>query len=108
MDFPQDLLWFLLHWILLPDGKAFRFMLLNMALARNAQNGLQEHLTLAVEAYQSSGVHTKVSMLIQTAFQKYGEDVETLCPILVNIAEENQLCMMVNFNFKISHSPAQA
>ncbi|KAI6113984.1 hypothetical protein F5141DRAFT_684951 [Pisolithus sp. B1] len=64
--------------------------------ARNAQNSLQEHLTLAVEAYQSSGVHTKVSMLIQTAFQKYGEDVETLCPILVNIAEENQLSMMLS------------
>ncbi|KAI6094326.1 hypothetical protein F5141DRAFT_1173446 [Pisolithus sp. B1] len=59
--------------------------------ARNAQDGLQEHLTLAVEKYQSSCVHAKVNILIEEAFQKYGEDVETLCPILVHIAKENQL-----------------
>ncbi|KAI6023695.1 hypothetical protein BKA83DRAFT_4125201 [Pisolithus microcarpus] len=49
---------------------------------RNAGHGLQEQLDLAVEIYQSSGVHAKVSKLIQEAFEKYGEEEEILCPIL--------------------------
>ncbi|KAI6104273.1 hypothetical protein EDD16DRAFT_1699753 [Pisolithus croceorrhizus] len=66
--------------------------------ARNAQRGLQEYLNLAIQTYQSSGIHDQVNKLIQEAFQKYGEDVETLSPVFVGIAEENKLSKMLNKN----------
>ncbi|KAI6029242.1 hypothetical protein PISMIDRAFT_683379 [Pisolithus microcarpus 441] len=59
---------------------------------KNGSNHIQEDLTLAVEEYQRSGVHAKVNKLIQAAFAKHGQDVKTLCHILLEIARENQLC----------------
>ncbi|KAI6137511.1 hypothetical protein EDD17DRAFT_447191 [Pisolithus thermaeus] len=55
-------------------------------------DNLQESLTLAVKEYQSSGIHAKVNESIQKAFEKYGDNVDNLCPVLVHIAKENQLC----------------
>lgn len=65
---------------------------------KNGSNHIQEDLTLAVEEYQRSGVHAKVNKLIQAAFAQYGQDVKTLCPILLQIAKENQLSKMLNRN----------
>ncbi|KAI6113457.1 hypothetical protein EDD16DRAFT_1897089 [Pisolithus croceorrhizus] len=64
--------------------------------AKNSRDDLQEDLTSAVEKYQSSGTHAKVSKLIKEAFEKCGENVGTLCPILVSIAKDNQLSKMLN------------
>ncbi|KAI6168705.1 hypothetical protein EDD17DRAFT_637077 [Pisolithus thermaeus] len=59
-------------------------------------HNLQEGLTLAVKEYQSSGIHAKVNESIHKAFEKYGDDVDNLCPVLVHIAKENQLSKMIN------------
>ncbi|KAI6094772.1 hypothetical protein F5141DRAFT_835906 [Pisolithus sp. B1] len=64
--------------------------------ARNGRQDLQEDLTSAVEQYQSSGTCAKVNTLIQEAFEKYGDNVDVLCPILVHIAQQNQLSKMLN------------
>ncbi|KAI6025421.1 hypothetical protein EDC04DRAFT_239102 [Pisolithus marmoratus] len=56
---------------------------------------LQEDLTLAVKKYETSGVHANVQKHINAAFQEHGEDVEILCPILVDIAKQNQMCKML-------------
>ncbi|KAI6026816.1 hypothetical protein BKA83DRAFT_4491262 [Pisolithus microcarpus] len=62
---------------------------------KDGSNSLQEDLNLAAEEYKSSGIHAKVNKLIQAAFQNHGDDVETLCPILVKIAQQNQLCKIL-------------
>ncbi|KAI6162610.1 hypothetical protein EDD17DRAFT_1573587, partial [Pisolithus thermaeus] len=54
-------------------------------------NDLQEDLNFIVEKYQSSGIQAKVNKLIQEAFKVHGNNVEILCPILVDIALQNQL-----------------
>ncbi|KIK13268.1 hypothetical protein PISMIDRAFT_688848 [Pisolithus microcarpus 441] len=59
---------------------------------KDERNDLQEDMNLAVEEYKSSGIHAKVNKLIQEAFQNHDDDVEILCPILVKIAQQNQLC----------------
>ncbi|KAI6127606.1 hypothetical protein EDD16DRAFT_246540 [Pisolithus croceorrhizus] len=64
--------------------------------ARNGRQDLQEYLTSAVEQYQSSGTCAKVNTLIQEAFEKYGDNVDVLYPILVDIAQQNQLSKMLN------------
>ncbi|KIK14515.1 hypothetical protein PISMIDRAFT_687869 [Pisolithus microcarpus 441] len=63
---------------------------------KDGSNSLQEDLNLAAEEYKSSGIHAKVNKLIQAAFQNHGDDVETLCPILVKIAQQNQLSKMLD------------
>ncbi|KAI6095326.1 hypothetical protein EDD16DRAFT_760710 [Pisolithus croceorrhizus] len=67
-------------------------ILLNRVLVQGGWDNLQESLTLAVKEYQSSGIHAKVNESIQKAFEKYGDNVDNLCPVLVHIAKENQLC----------------
>ncbi|KAI6101860.1 hypothetical protein F5141DRAFT_1065820 [Pisolithus sp. B1] len=64
---------------------------------KNRRNDIQEELNSAVREYQSTGVHAKVNKFIQEAFQKYGEDMEVLCPILVDIAKENQISKNLNW-----------
>ncbi|KAI6097634.1 hypothetical protein EDD16DRAFT_596921 [Pisolithus croceorrhizus] len=59
-------------------------------------DNLQDSLTLAVKEYQSSGTHAKVNESIQKAFEKYGDNVDNLCPVLVHIAKENQLSKMIS------------
>ncbi|KAI6102598.1 hypothetical protein EDD16DRAFT_346556 [Pisolithus croceorrhizus] len=59
-------------------------------------NDLQEDLNFIVEKYQSSGIQAKVNKLIQEAFKVHGNNVEILCPILVDIALQNQLSKMLN------------
>ncbi|KAI6103364.1 hypothetical protein F5141DRAFT_1065201 [Pisolithus sp. B1] len=71
-------------------------ILLKMALDNNGRNDLQKDLTSAVEKYQGSGIHAKVNTLIQEAFDKYGNNVDVLCPILVDIAQQNQLSKMLD------------
>ncbi|KAI6100029.1 hypothetical protein EDD16DRAFT_1526655 [Pisolithus croceorrhizus] len=61
------------------------------AIVQHGLDVLQESLTLAVKEYQSSGIHAKVTKSIQKAFEKYGDNVDNLCPVLVHIAKENQL-----------------
>ncbi|KAI6103440.1 hypothetical protein F5141DRAFT_1065254 [Pisolithus sp. B1] len=56
---------------------------------------IQKDLNLAVEKYKSSGIHAKVNVLIQAAFEKHGDDTEILCPTLVEIAQLNQLCKVL-------------
>ncbi|KAI6016055.1 hypothetical protein PISMIDRAFT_689537, partial [Pisolithus microcarpus 441] len=60
------------------------------------RNDLQEDLNLAGEEYQSSGIQAKVNKLIQEAFQNHDDNVEVLCPILVKIAQGNQLSKILN------------
>ncbi|KIK17282.1 hypothetical protein PISMIDRAFT_685397 [Pisolithus microcarpus 441] len=62
---------------------------------KDGRNGLQEDLNLAAKEYKRSGIHAKVNKLIQEAFQNHGDDVEILCPILVKIAQQNQLCKIL-------------
>ncbi|KAI6026798.1 hypothetical protein BKA83DRAFT_4124388 [Pisolithus microcarpus] len=69
--------------------------LLKMVLVKDGRNGLQEDLNLAAKEYKRSGIHAKVNKLIQEAFQNHGDDVEILCPILVKIAQQNQLCKIL-------------
>ncbi|KIK13873.1 hypothetical protein PISMIDRAFT_688366 [Pisolithus microcarpus 441] len=57
----------------------------------DGRNNMQDCLTLAVKEYQGSGIHTKVNESIQKAFEKCGDNMDALCPILVHIAKENQL-----------------
>ncbi|KAI5988202.1 hypothetical protein EDD15DRAFT_2371633 [Pisolithus albus] len=57
----------------------------------DGSNHMQEFWTLAVKEYQSSGIQNKVNESIQKAFEKCGNNVDALCPILVHIAKENQL-----------------
>ncbi|KIK18996.1 hypothetical protein PISMIDRAFT_683515 [Pisolithus microcarpus 441] len=59
---------------------------------------MQECLTLAVKEYQSSGIHNKVEESIQKAFENWGDNVDDLCPILVHIAQENQLSKILTRN----------
>ncbi|KIO12043.1 hypothetical protein M404DRAFT_994085, partial [Pisolithus tinctorius Marx 270] len=59
--------------------------------ARQGRSHFQADLTVAVTEYQTSGVQANVNQHIEAAFQEYGEDVEILCPILVDIARENQM-----------------
>ncbi|KAI6026843.1 hypothetical protein BKA83DRAFT_3171854 [Pisolithus microcarpus] len=63
---------------------------------KDERNDLQEDMNLAVEEYKSSGIHAKVNKLIQEAFQNHDDDVEILCPILVKIAQQNQLSKMLS------------
>ncbi|KAI6110681.1 hypothetical protein EDD16DRAFT_1609975 [Pisolithus croceorrhizus] len=55
------------------------------------EKNVEKHFKIAVKEYQTSGVQAKVIALIAVAFQEHGENVEVLCPILVNIAKENQM-----------------
>ncbi|KAI6102069.1 hypothetical protein EDD16DRAFT_367833 [Pisolithus croceorrhizus] len=71
-------------------------ILLNRVLVQGGWDNLQESLNLAVKEYQSSGIHAKVNESIQKAFQKYGDNVDNLCPVLVHITKENQLSMMIS------------
>ncbi|KAI6138111.1 hypothetical protein BKA82DRAFT_1004639, partial [Pisolithus tinctorius] len=73
-------------------GAILVFEYLYFLLQDKAREGdLQDNLTQAVKQYQTSGVHDNVNKLIDRAFQEHGEDVEVLCPILVDIAKENQM-----------------
>ncbi|KAI6151543.1 hypothetical protein BKA82DRAFT_1006718 [Pisolithus tinctorius] len=58
-----------------------------------AETGMtsQQCWAFAVRAYQTSDVKAKVHQLIQAAFMEHGEDMKNLCPILVDIAQENQM-----------------
>lgn len=62
---------------------------------KNGTRYLEEDLAVAVRAYQISGVQANVHQLIEAAFQEHGEDVENLCPILVDVARKNQMSKMI-------------
>ncbi|KAI6115869.1 hypothetical protein F5141DRAFT_633091 [Pisolithus sp. B1] len=64
--------------------------------AQHGRHNLQESLTLAVKEYKRSGIHARVNESIQETFEKYGDNVDILCPILVDIAKENQLSKMLS------------
>lgn len=51
----------------------------------------QRSLTLAAEEYQKSGRQHIVCKQIEAVFQEHGENVKILCPILVDIAKQNQM-----------------
>ncbi|KAI6008887.1 hypothetical protein F5J12DRAFT_57838 [Pisolithus orientalis] len=53
---------------------------------------LQQDLTLIVQKYQKSGVQEIVNACIAEAFQQHGDRVDDLCPMLVGIAQANQMC----------------
>ncbi|KAI6008592.1 hypothetical protein EDC04DRAFT_2610894 [Pisolithus marmoratus] len=55
------------------------------------QQDFQRFLTMAVEEYQTSGVQARVNKLVAVAFQHHGDNAEALCPVLVDIAKENQI-----------------
>ncbi|KIO05673.1 hypothetical protein M404DRAFT_513669 [Pisolithus tinctorius Marx 270] len=57
----------------------------------NAKKDLQQDLTEIVKKYQKSGVQNAVIAHIAAAFQQHGESVDDLCPMLVGIAQENQM-----------------
>ncbi|KAI5980692.1 hypothetical protein EDC04DRAFT_3100364 [Pisolithus marmoratus] len=62
----------------------FEYSYFLMELKEDEQD-VQRHITAAVEQYQASGTQGNVMELIHKAFEEHGEDVETLCPILVDI-----------------------
>ncbi|KAI5999100.1 hypothetical protein EDD15DRAFT_2363126 [Pisolithus albus] len=66
---------------------------------KDGRNDLQEDLNFAVDEYKSSGIQAKVNKLIQEAFQSYGDNVEILCPILVKIAQQNQLYQTIDARY---------
>ncbi|KAI6101818.1 hypothetical protein F5141DRAFT_1135905, partial [Pisolithus sp. B1] len=68
----------------------FEYMYFSLQVNPDEQN-VEKHFRMAVKEYQTSGVQAKVTALIVVAFQEHGENVEVLCPILVNIAKENQM-----------------
>ncbi|KAI6009225.1 hypothetical protein EDC04DRAFT_860841 [Pisolithus marmoratus] len=55
------------------------------------EQNVQRSITAAVKHYQASGTQSNVMKLIHKAFEDHGEDVETLCPILVDIVKDNQI-----------------
>ncbi|KAI6139295.1 hypothetical protein BKA82DRAFT_4223615 [Pisolithus tinctorius] len=57
-----------------------------------AKNDLQLDLTTVIQKYQQSSVQNTVNAQIAVAFQKHGESVDDLCPMLVDIAQANQMC----------------
>ncbi|KAI6140396.1 hypothetical protein BKA82DRAFT_4213248 [Pisolithus tinctorius] len=57
----------------------------------NDRKDLQQHLTEIVRKYEKSGVQKAVIAHIAAAFQQHGESVDDLCPMLVGIAQENQM-----------------
>ncbi|KAI6138657.1 hypothetical protein BKA82DRAFT_1007090 [Pisolithus tinctorius] len=56
-----------------------------------ARQDLQQDLLVAVGKYQRSGVQDNVHAYIAKAFQQHGESVDDLCPMLVGIAQANQM-----------------
>ncbi|KIK22643.1 hypothetical protein PISMIDRAFT_680059 [Pisolithus microcarpus 441] len=76
-------------------GSILVFEYLYLFQVQNGRNNMQEGLTLAVKEYQSSGIQAKVNESIQKAFDMHGNNVDILCPILVHIAMENQLCKIL-------------
>ncbi|KAI5996452.1 hypothetical protein F5J12DRAFT_772683 [Pisolithus orientalis] len=56
-----------------------------------ARKDLQQDLTVIVRKYQESGVQDIVNTCITEAFQQHGESVDDLCPVLVGIAQANQM-----------------
>ncbi|KAI6142238.1 hypothetical protein BKA82DRAFT_2603790 [Pisolithus tinctorius] len=55
------------------------------------QKDLQQDLTVIVSKYQKSGVQKTVIAHIAEAFQQHGDSVDDLCPMLVGIAQANQM-----------------
>ncbi|KAI6022295.1 hypothetical protein BKA83DRAFT_4126019 [Pisolithus microcarpus] len=66
-----------------------------LMIVQGGRNNFQECLNLAVKEYETSGIHTKVDELIQKAFENHGKNVDDLCPHLVHIVQEYQLCKTV-------------
>ncbi|KAI6004570.1 hypothetical protein EDC04DRAFT_1015076 [Pisolithus marmoratus] len=62
---------------------------------KDQRNDFQVALDLAVHVYQTSGTRDSVCKLINEAFQQHGEDVEILCPILLQVAKEKQMSRMM-------------
>ncbi|KAI5980438.1 hypothetical protein EDC04DRAFT_79275 [Pisolithus marmoratus] len=63
---------------------------------KDPRNDLQVALDLSVDEYQSSGTRESVCKLINGAFKEHGENVEILCPILLQIAKEKQMSKTMN------------
>ncbi|KAI6143898.1 hypothetical protein BKA82DRAFT_4178705 [Pisolithus tinctorius] len=68
------------------------FFQLQVKDGADARKDLQQDLTEIVRKYQKSGVQNAVIAHIAAAFQQHGESVDDLCPMLVGIAQENQMC----------------
>ncbi|KIO05649.1 hypothetical protein M404DRAFT_999770, partial [Pisolithus tinctorius Marx 270] len=67
------------------------FFQLQVKDGADARKDLQQDLTEIVRKYQKSGVQNAVIAHIAAAFQQHGESVDDLCPMLVGIAQENQM-----------------
>ncbi|KIO01396.1 hypothetical protein M404DRAFT_732610 [Pisolithus tinctorius Marx 270] len=67
------------------------FFQLQVKDGANSRKDLQQALTETVRKYQKSGVQNIVIAHIAAAFQQHGESLDDLCPMLVGIAQENQM-----------------
>ncbi|KAI6013898.1 hypothetical protein EDC04DRAFT_680293 [Pisolithus marmoratus] len=63
---------------------------------KDARNDLQAALDLSVAEYQTSGTRESVCKHINEAFQAHGENVDILCPILLQVAKEKQMSRTMN------------
>ncbi|KIO05029.1 hypothetical protein M404DRAFT_1000118, partial [Pisolithus tinctorius Marx 270] len=52
---------------------------------------VKQNLKVIVREYKKSGVQHTVIAHIAEAFQQHGESVDALCPMLVDIAQANQM-----------------
>lgn len=69
----------------------FEYLYFLMQVDPTHEHGVERHLKIAVKEYQMSGVQAKIIALIAAAFEEYGENVEALVPVLVDIAKANQM-----------------
>lgn len=69
----------------------FEYFYFLLQVNQENQAGVKKCMSLAVKEYQMSGVQATVIDLIASALQTHGENVEILCPILVDIATANQM-----------------
>ncbi|KAI5980607.1 hypothetical protein EDC04DRAFT_3100469 [Pisolithus marmoratus] len=76
----------------------FEYLYFLLQASPDEQN-VEKHFNMAVKEYQMSGVQTKVMALVAAAVQEHGEDVEVLCPILVDVAKENQMLFLQPRNY---------
>ncbi|KIO11971.1 hypothetical protein M404DRAFT_994048 [Pisolithus tinctorius Marx 270] len=72
-------------------GALLVFEYLYFLLQEKTGRSLRRCLAFAVNEYQTSNVKANVHQLIKAAFMEHGHNIDILCPILVDIARNNQM-----------------